>query len=186
VAIGLMLPWGITSAIGVHLLTVLQEQGTPFATAVALGTLVGPSQVCGRLIEMVLGIRFHPVWTMIASSALITAGLAMLFGGPYTVAVGLVVYGAGNGLTSILRGTLPLTLFGADGYATLMGVLGRPLMIAFAVTPSLAAVILDRYGATRLVATLVSVAAMNVVIGIVLAALVRSKAKVGASAVLPS
>jgi predicted MFS family arabinose efflux permease len=186
VAIGLMLPWGITSAIGVHLLTILQEQGTPFATAVALGTLVGPSQVCGRLIEMVLGIRFHPVWTMIASSALITAGLAMLFGGPYTVAVGLVVYGAGNGLTSILRGTLPLTLFGADGYATLMGVLGRPLMIAFAVTPSLAAVILDRYGATRLVATLVSVAAMNVVIGIVLAALVRSKAKVGASAVLPS
>jgi MFS family permease len=170
VAIGLMLPWGITSAIGVHLLTILQEQGTPFATAVALGTLVGPSQVCGRLIEMVLGIRFHPVWTVIASSALITAGLAMLFGGSYTVAVGLVVYGAGNG----------------HGYATLMGVLGRPLMIAFAITPSLAAVILDRYGATRLVATLVSVAAMNVVIGIVLAALVRSKAKVGASAVLPS
>jgi hypothetical protein len=186
VAIGLMLPWGITSAIGVHLLTILQEQGTPFATAVALGTLVGPSQVGGRLIEMVLGIRFHPVWTMIVSSALVTAGLAMLFGGSYAVAVGLVVYGAGNGLTSILRGTLPLALFGADGYATLMGLLGRPLMIAFAVTPSLAAVILDRYGATRLVATLVSVAAVNVVIGIVLAALVRSKAKVAASAVPPS
>jgi hypothetical protein len=145
---------GITSAIGVHLLTILQERGIPFATAVALGTLVGPSQVGGRVVEMLLGIRFHPVWTMIASSAFVAVGLAMLFGGFYAVAVGLVVYGAGNGLTSIVRGTLPLALFGAEGYATLMGLLGRPLMIAFAVTPSVAAVILDRFGATPLVAAL--------------------------------
>ena len=72
---------------------------------------------------MLVGVRFHPVWTMIATSALVAAGLAMLFGGPWSVAVGLVVYGAGNGLTSIVRGTLPLALFGADGYATLMGLL---------------------------------------------------------------
>jgi hypothetical protein len=115
--------------------------------------VVGPSQVGGRLIEMVLGIRFHPVWTMIVSSALVAAGLAMLFGGSYSVAVGLVIYGAGNGLTSIVRGTLPLVLFGADGYAALMGLLGRPLMIAFAVTPSLAAIILDHWGAMLLVVT---------------------------------
>jgi predicted MFS family arabinose efflux permease len=174
-AVGLMLPWGITAVIGVHLLTILEARGTSFAAAVALGTLVGPSQVGGRFVEMLLGMRFHPVWTMIASSALMTAGLALLFGGPHAIAVGLVVYGAGMGLISIVRGTLPLALFGPRGYATLMGRLGRPLTIAFAVAPSLAAVILDRYGAAALTATLLSVAAANVAVGVALAALVRAE-----------
>lgn len=175
VATGMTLSWGITSAIGVHLLTLLQERGIAFAAAVALGALVGPSQVGARLIELLLGQRFHPVWTMIISSALVTAGLALLFGDSVAIAVGLVVYGAGNGLTSIVRGTLPLALFGAEGYATLMGRLGRPLMVAFALTPSLAAVILDRYGASATVSALVLVAAANLVIGLTLAALVRSE-----------
>jgi hypothetical protein len=173
VAAGMTLSWSITSAIGVHLLTILQERGVAFATAVALGTIVGPSQVGARFIELMLGQRLHPVWTMIVSCALVTAGLALLFGNPSAMAVGLVVYGAGNGLTSIVRGTLPLALFGAEGYATLMGRLGRPLMIAFALTPSLAAVILDRYGATATVSALLLVAATNVLIGLALAALVR-------------
>src|SRR3546814_5730124 len=100
---------------------------------------------------------------MIASSALVSIGLVLLFGDPWVVAAGLIVYGAGNGLTSIVRGTLPLVLFGAEGYATLMGVLGRPMMIAFATTPFLAAVILDHYGATVLLATLIGIVATNIV-----------------------
>jgi hypothetical protein len=182
VAVGMMVSWGITSVIGLHLLTILQEQGIAFAVAVTLGAFVGPSQVGARLIEMLVGVRFHPVWTMIASSALVTAGLAMLFGGSYTVALGLVIYGLGNGLTSIVRGTLPLALFGAEGYATLMGLLGRPLMIAFAATPWLAAVILDQFGAASLVASLLGFAALNVLIGLALAAFVRAGRATGASA----
>jgi hypothetical protein len=84
---------------------------------------------------MLLGSRFHPVWTMVAAAILVTSGLSLLFGDLYAVAVGLVVYGAGNGLTSIVRGTLPLALFGPEGYATLMGRIGRPVMIALAVAP---------------------------------------------------
>lgn len=176
-AIGLMLPWSITAVIGVHLLTILQAQGVGFAAAVALGALVGPAQVGGRVVEMFVGIRFHPVWTMIASSALVSIGLALLFGDPWIVAAGLVVYGAGNGLTSIVRGTLPLVLFGAEGYATLMGMLGRPMMIAFATTPFLGAVILDRYDATVLLATLIGMVVVNIMLGFALAALVRSSGK---------
>jgi predicted MFS family arabinose efflux permease len=182
VALALTLSSGITSAIGVHLLTLLQAQGIAFAAAVALGTIIGPSQVGARLLEMLLGTRFHPVWTMIASAALVVGGLALLFGNPYWVAVGLVVYGAGNGLTSIVRGTLPLALFGAEGYATLMGLLGRPLLIAFAVTPSLGAVVLDRYGAGATVAMLVGIAAVNLVAALVLAILVRRGGKGTAAA----
>jgi MFS family permease len=175
VATGLMLPWGITSAVGIHLLTLLQAQGLAFETAVALSTLVGPSQVAARFLEMMLGRRFHPVATMFVSSSLVVAGLLLLFGGAHAVAVGLVVYGAGNGLTSIVRGTLPLALFGAEGYATLMGRLGRPLMIAFALAPSLAALILDRYGATATILALASLGVANLAVAVMLARLARAK-----------
>jgi MFS family permease len=175
VAIALTLFSGITSAIGVHLLAILQAHGLAFATAVAFGTLVGPSQVGARILEMLIGSRFHPVWTLIVAAILIATGLALLFGGSSAIAAGLIVYGAGNGLTSIARGTLPLALFGTGGYASLMGRLGRPLLIAFAVTPSVVAVVLDRYGATATVASLAAVAATNLAIGITLAALVRGR-----------
>src|SRR3546814_3913522 len=105
-----MLPWSITAAIGVHLLTILQDQGAGFAAAVALGTLVVPAQVGGRIVEMLVGIRFHPVWTMIASSALVSIGLVLLFGAPWVVASGLLVSGAGNGLKFFVRGHPPLVL----------------------------------------------------------------------------
>jgi MFS family permease len=177
VALSMMLSWGTTAVIGVHLLTMLGGFGIAAAASVALGTLVGPSQVGARFLEMLLGMKFHPIWTMIASTALVAAGLALLFGGPYAIALGVIVYGAGNGLTSIVRGTLPLALFGAEGYATLMGRLGRPLNIAFAVSPSIAAVILDRYGTSELVATLVSIAVANVAVSCIVALIVRSGEK---------
>jgi hypothetical protein len=128
---------------------------------------------------MLLGSRFHPVWTMVAAAVLVTSGLGLLFGDLHAVAVGLVVYGAGNGLTSIVRGTLPLALFGAEGYATLMGRIGRPVLIALALAPSIAAVILDRYGATPLVVVLACIGAVNLVIGFLVRALVRSDGQGG-------
>jgi MFS family permease len=173
VATGMTLSWAITSALGIHLLAILQARGIAFATAVALGTLVGPSQVGARLFELLIGQRLHPIGTMIVSVALVTAGLLLLFGDTSAAAAGIVVYGAGNGLTSIVRGTLPLALFGAEGYATLMGRLGRPLMIAFALAPTLAALLLDRYGATATAAVLAAVSGANLAVGIVLALLVR-------------
>jgi MFS family permease len=173
VAVALTLFSAIMSTVGVHLLSILQAQGVALATAVALGALVGPSQVGARILEMMLGSRFHPVWTMVVAAILVTTGLSLLFGDLHAAAVGLVVYGAGNGLTSIVRGTLPLALFGAEGYAILMGRIGRPVMIALAVAPSIAAVMLDRYGASVTVATLACIAAVNLAIGLVLTVLVN-------------
>lgn len=45
----------IASMISVHLLTVLQLRGVDLAVAVGLGTLIGPSQVGARVIEMLIG-----------------------------------------------------------------------------------------------------------------------------------
>jgi hypothetical protein len=144
---------------------------------VTLGTLVGPSQGAARLLEMLIGTRFHPVWTMIASSTLGMAGLALLFGDVRFAAIGLVVYGGGVGLASIVRGTLPLALFGPDGYATIMGRLGRPILTAFAAAPFVGSVTFDQFGATSLLFGLLAVAAVNFIVSMMLMLLARPDKK---------
>ena len=83
------------------------------AAAVALGALVGPAQVGARVIEMLIG--------QLSSSDLDDGRVGELAGDRAWPAVGpsadprlaLVFYGAGIGIESIARGTLPLALFGA-------------------------------------------------------------------------
>jgi hypothetical protein len=91
------------------------------AAAVTLGALVGPSQVLARVLEMIAGRRFHPIWTMFSSTVLVTTGLVLLSFHFPVVALGLVFFGTGMGIMSIARGTVPLVVFGAAGYAVLMG-----------------------------------------------------------------
>ncbi len=69
---------GIGSIVVVHLLIFLQARGVDFATAVTLGTIFGPAQVGARLVERVFGNRYHPIWTMVASCALMAIGLLLL------------------------------------------------------------------------------------------------------------
>ena len=152
----------IQGVVSVHLLTVLQAQGAELAAAGALGALVGPSQVGARVVEKLLGGRYHPIWTMTASTILVAAGLGLLWAGFPIMAACLVPYGAGVGINSIARGTLPLALFGAAGYAALMGRLAAPTLIAGALAPSAGAFLLERVGAAGTLAALVAAALGNV------------------------
>ncbi|MBV9078176.1 MAG: MFS transporter [Methylobacteriaceae bacterium] len=142
-----------TSIVSVHLLTLLQSRGLALPAAVALGALVGPSQVGARILEMANRGRHHPICTLVAAVMLIAAGLALLWGG-LGAALALVLYGTGNGIYSIARGTLPLALFGPDRYAPLLGRLALPNLVAQALAPSLAALALDRFGAEATLAGL--------------------------------
>jgi hypothetical protein len=152
----------IASLISVHLLTFLQARGIELAAAVALGAIVGPSQVGARIVEMAFGRHYHPIWTLTAATVLIAAGLCFLALGLPLVGVALMLYGAGNGIWSIARGTFPLALFGATGYATLMGRLGLPGLLAQALSPSLAALLLDRTGPEAVLAVVAGLAVINV------------------------
>jgi hypothetical protein len=121
----------IQSNMAIHLLTNLQSRGVDLAAAVAFGTLVDPSQVLARVLEMIIGRRFHPVWTMVASTALVAGGLTFLLLRLPVIAVGLVLYGAGMGIMSIARGTVPpRASFGPSGYAVLIGRLALPSLLA--------------------------------------------------------
>lgn len=165
VGTNLTLQIGLGSVLAVHLLSLLQDLGLETAMAVALGSLMGICQVAGRLIEVVLARRLHPVWEGIAASVLVFVGFVLLMsGGSMLVGVALAVYGLGNGIRTIVKGTLPLVLFGAEGYATLIGRLGMPTLIAQAVGPALGALVLSHYGVRPTLAMLTVIAFTNLVL----------------------
>ena len=164
----LALVQSIASAIGtivvVHLLIFLQARGLDYAAAVALGTLFGPAQVGARVVERVFGSRYHPVWTMVAACALMALGLALLLGGLRFLALVIVIYAAGYGVSWIARGTLPLALFGPVRFPRLMGKLAFPSLIVQALAPSAGALLIERAGVDRTIAALTGLAAINVVL----------------------
>jgi MFS family permease len=152
----------IASMIGVHLLIFLQARGLELAGAVALGALVGPSQVGVRIVEMAFGRHYHPVWTMVASVALVAAGVLLLAAGFPILALPLVLYGAGNGIGSIAKGTLPLALFGPFGYASLMGRLAMPSLLAQSLSPSIGAILIEWRGPSAALGLLAGMTCLNV------------------------
>lgn len=169
----------IATVVSVHLLLILEGRGHSAAAAVVLGALLGPSQVVGRALELVVGGSFHPIWTAVASSALIAAGVgAFAFGLPL-VALVIIVYGAGVGVSYIVRGTLPLALFGAIGYATLIGKLALPSLVAQALAPWAAALAFTWVGLDASLIGLFLVALINLGLLAFVAALQRSPAGAG-------
>jgi MFS family permease len=164
IALVMTLAAGIGSIVVVHLLVFLQARGADFALAVSLGTLFGPAQVGARVIERLFGQHYHPVWTMIASCLLMAAGLALLLVGFPLLAIVILVYGAGYGISWIARGTLPLALFGPERYPILMGRLAFPSLIVQALAPSAAAFLVEGHGADTTIAVLTAFALVNVVL----------------------
>jgi hypothetical protein len=154
----------ITSMLSVHLLNILQASGMTLAAAIAFGALVGPSQVGARAVEMVVARYHHPIWTKIASVTFVALGVWALYAGLPIIPVALMLYGAGIGLESIARGTLPLALFGSEGYATLMGRLAMPSLLAQAAAPSIGAFLLTHWGVSITVGTLAGIALLNVLL----------------------
>jgi len=154
----------ILSAMGTHLLPLLQARGSDLALAVGLGMIVGPAQVGARVVEMLAGRHYHPVWTMVASATLVAIAPAMLLANVPTVALAIALYGAGNGIGTVARGTLPLAIFGADRYAVFMGRLGLPIMIAMALSPFLTGIALANGGPDWTLAILTALAITNLVL----------------------
>jgi MFS family permease len=154
----------ISTLVSVHLLTILQARDIALAAAVALGAIVGPAQVSARAIEMLISRFHHPIWTKLASTVFIALGIGVLWAGLPIVAVALIFYGAGIGIESIARGTLPLALFGEQRYAAIMGRIAMPSLIAQAASPSLGALLIERLGVNAALAALFALAISNVLL----------------------
>ena len=138
----------VGAAISVHLIALLEGIGLALAAAVAVASLVGPSQVAGRVLEFTFGPRAHPLTVARLGALALPLGVALLLiPGPLPVGAAAVAfavcYGISNGLLTISRGAVPLALFGPHGYATLLGRLAMPVLIAQAIAPTLAAPVVE-------------------------------------------
>lgn len=162
IATAMTLATGIGAIVIVHLLIFLQARGIEFAAAVWLGTLFGPSQVGARVIERLFGRHYHPIWTMVASCLLMAAGLFLLLTDLPVVALAILIYAGGYGISWIARGTLPLALFGPRRYATLIGRLAFPSLIAQALSPAAGAMLIERAGSQTTLGVLAVLAVINV------------------------
>ena len=166
----------ISTVVSVHLLTILQARDIALAAAVALGMIVGPAQVVARAVEMLIGRYHHPIWTMMASTIFVAIGVGALWAGLPIVSAALVFYGAGIGIESIARGTLPLALFGDERYASIMGRIAMPSLIAQAASPSVGALFMDRLGADGTLLVLFATAIIDVLLMVALLALLPRRA----------
>ncbi len=73
------------------------------------------------------------------------AGLFALLG-PAGINAFAILHGAGNGMLTIAGGTLPLALFGPQGYGKRTGMLAVPTRIAESAAPFLFGLLIDRIG----------------------------------------
>ncbi|TXT40359.1 MAG: major facilitator transporter [Comamonadaceae bacterium] len=134
----------VTVAIPAHMVSLLRENGLPPAWVILLPAAIGMAQVCGRLLLYFFEhhVDLHLVNRLIPM--LIPLGLLALLLAPYTgtwqvAVVGLfvLIYGLGNGMLTIVKGTAIAQYVSREHVATLNGALGLPLALARAGAPLL-------------------------------------------------
>jgi MFS family permease len=128
----------IFSALSVHMLDTLQASGLTAAQAVTVAVVVGPMQVAGRVVEFLAGsrVRAITVGTIAMAVMLVALGLLLAVHGAGWVAFAYAaLYGASNGVLTIVRGAVPAELFGREGYGALLGKLAAPAFIGKAAAP---------------------------------------------------
>ncbi len=144
--------WFVTGSMAAHLPGLLERAGATPVQAIAAAALVGPAQVAARLAELLLLRRTHPLIAARIAALLHPLGAAIfVLIGPAAAAAFAIFYGAGNGLLTIARGTVPLAVFGPHGYGERTGLLGAPARAAQACAPLLFGLLLDATGAAVII-----------------------------------
>ncbi len=143
--------WFVSTALAAHLPALLMASGLSLAGALAVGALVGPAQVAGRLLEFGGLRRFHPLISARVAAAMHPVGvLVWMAVGAAAAPVFAVLHGLGNGILTIAKGTLPLAYFGPVGYGRRQGWIVAPSRVAQAFAPLLFGALVERWGAQAL------------------------------------
>ncbi|HZD29783.1 MAG TPA: MFS transporter, partial [Xanthobacteraceae bacterium] len=139
--------WFVTGAMAAHLPRLLEIAGASTTAAIAAAALVGPAQVAARLVEFGALRVVHPLVSARIAALLHPIG-AVILGliGPGAITAFTLLHGAGNGLLTIAKGTVPLAIFGPVGYGLRNGILGAPARATQAASPLLFGLLMDRMG----------------------------------------
>jgi MFS family permease len=152
----------VSYALSTHLPAMLGGLGLTPGGAILVAALMGPAQVLARIIELRLQKSMPALSLTVPIFALMPlafAGFMLLPLAPTggaTVAAALVVlaWGACNGLMTIIRGSLPVALFGPKGYGEVLGRLAAPTLYLGAIAPALFGLIIEQLGEVRATALL--------------------------------
>ncbi len=139
----------VFGALAVHLVPILEATGLAAASAVFLASLKGVAQVVGRIWDLTLARAWHPIDVGRVSVAFIPLSFVvlMLGGANFWAALAFTLtFGVANGLVTIMRGAVPLALFGPIGYGEVLGVLATPYLLLAAIAPAVFALVVERYG----------------------------------------
>ncbi len=144
--------WIVTGAMAAHLPRILESAGATTVQAVAAGALIGPAQVAARIVEAIVLKRYHPLLsTRLACLTHPLGALIVAFWGGAAASVFAIFHGAGNGVLTIARGTLPLAVFGPKNYGYRLGIIGAPARMAQAAAPLAFGLLIDVMGSRILI-----------------------------------
>lgn len=131
----------VTAALPAHMVSLLRESGMSEAWVIAIPASIGAIQVLGRLLlffferyfDLHLANRLIPCLLPLGLLALLVMPASS--GGQVGVVLFVLLYGLGNGMLTIVKGTAIAQYVNRDHVATLNGVLGLPLALARAGAP---------------------------------------------------
>lgn len=160
----------VFGAMAAHLPAVVEAAGVTAVTAGWVASIKGVAQTGSRFVDLVFGRNLHPITLGRMTIAVIPLSFAAWFFGSAGIVTALafsILFGITNGLTTIVRGAVPLALFGAKGYGEVLGILATPYLVLNAVAPVLFALLLDAAGmrfsvGVLLVVGLVATVAMEI------------------------
>jgi Major Facilitator Superfamily len=139
----------IFGVVSVHLVPLLQAAGIGAAAAVWVASLKGFAQFGGRVVEISFGSKLRAITVgRIAIGVLPLSFVVLLLAGGNLLAIVTftLVMGAAQGVITIVRGAVPLALFGAKGYGAILGLIATPVVVVNATAPTIFALIVERWG----------------------------------------
>jgi len=139
----------VFGVVSVQLVPLLEAAGLAAAAAVWVASMKGVAQFGGRIVEIFFGRRLHAMTVArIAIGALPVSFVVLLAsgGGFAAILAFTLVMGASQGVITIVRGAVPLALFGRNGYGLVLGVLATPVIVMNAAAPMLFAMAVDAGG----------------------------------------
>jgi len=139
----------VFGVISVQLVPILEAAGLATAAAVWVASLKGVAQFVGRVVEIMFARNLRAITVGRVAVGILPPSLLLLLLGtgslPLVVAFTLLM-GASQGVITIVRGAVPLALFGAQGYGAVLGVIATPILVVNAVSPTVFAWLVDRWG----------------------------------------
>lgn len=141
----------VFGVVSVQLVPLLEGAGLATAAAVWIASMKGFAQFGGRLVEIAFGRNLRAISVARIAIGVLPFSFALLLvaqGQMVLLLIFTLLAGASQGVVTIVRGALPLALFGTEGYGAVLGLLATPILIVNAASPTAFALIVEQWGWT--------------------------------------